>query len=108
MSLYGDYIKERENKSIVESDVGFATYSVAKDGIYIEDIYVRPEYRKGHIAADMADQIAVIAREKGLHKLYGSVCPSANGSTASLKVLLAYGFKLNSSTNNFIMLEKEI
>ncbi len=108
MSLYSEYIQEREGKSIVESDVGFATYSIVKDGIYIIDLYVKPDYRKSRIAADFADQIADIAKEKGLKKLFGSVAPSTNGSTASLKVLLAYGFKLVNSANDFIWLEKEI
>lgn len=108
MSLFGDYIKQREGKDIIESDKGFATYSVVKDGIYIEDIFVSADHRHSGEAARMADQIADIAREKGLKRLYGSVSPSANNSTASLKVLLAYGFKLNSSTNNFIWMEKDL
>lgn len=108
MSLFGDYIKQRENKDIVESDKGFATYSVVKDGIYIEDIFVSADHRHSGEAAKMADKIADIAREKGLNKLFGSVSPSALGSTTSLKVLLAYGFELNSSTNNFIWLEKKL
>lgn len=108
MSLFGNYIKQRENKDIIESDKGFATYSIVKDGIYIEDIYIENDHRHQGEAARMADQIADIAREKGLTKLFGSISPSANGSTDSLKVLLAYGFKLNSSTNNFIWLEKVV
>jgi len=108
MSLFANYIKQRENKDILETEVGFATYSVVKDGIYIEDIFVEESHRHTGEAAKMADQIANIARDKGLHKLFGSISPSGNHSTEGLKVLLAYGFKLNSSTNNFIWLEKEI
>lgn len=108
MSLFGDYIKQRENKDIIETDKGFATYSVVKDGIYIEDIFVSSDYRHSHEAARMADQIAIIAKEKGLNKLFGSISPTANHSTSSLKVLLAYGFQLDSATNNFILLKKDI
>lgn len=108
MSLYADYIKERENKETVESELGFATYSFIKDGAYIVDIYVKPEYRKSHVASDLANQVTEIAKKKGLKKLFGSVVPSANGSTASLKALFSYGFKLVNSANDFIWLEKEI
>lgn len=108
MSLFANYIKQRENKDIVETDVGFATFSTVKDGIYIEDIFVQESHRHTGEAARMADKIALIAKEKGFHKLFGSISPSGNHSTEGLKVLLAYGFKLNSSTNNFIWLEKEI
>lgn len=108
MSLYADYINERTGKEIVESDKGFATYYFHKDGCYIEDIYVQPDYRKSGEASNMANKIAEIAKSKGINKLYGTVCPSANNSTDSLKVLLAYGFKLDSSISNLIALVKEI
>lgn len=108
MSLYAEYIKERTNKEIIESNQGFATYSFAEAGVYIEDIYVQPEHRKSGIASKLADQIVEIAKSKGISKLYGSVVPSASGSTASCSVLIAYGMRLSSSTNNFILFEKDI
>lgn len=109
MSLYAQYIKERENKEIIESEQGFATYSINKDNsCYIQDIYVHPDHRHDHVASKFADQIVDIVKKKGVHTLYGSVSPTANNSTISLKVLLAYGFELDSSTNNFILVRKEI
>lgn len=108
MSLFGDYIKEREDKEIIEDSFGFATYSFLADGIYIIDIYVAPDYRKSNVASKYADKIADIAKSKGLNKLYGSVCPAAKGSDASLKVLQAYGFKLDSLSNGLIVMKKDI
>lgn len=107
-SLYAEYIKERENKHIVENERGFATYVFIDKGVYIQDIYVRSDFRHSGEAAALADQIANIAKEKGYNKMYGSVVPTANNSTSSLKVLLAYGFQLDSSTNNIVYLVKEI
>lgn len=108
MSLFGDYIKERLSKEIVENDLGFCTYFFLQDGVYIEDLYVRPEYRKGHIAAKLADQVAEIAKEKGFKKMYGSVRPSSKGSTDSLKVLFAYGMRLDSAGPDAVITVKEI
>lgn len=108
MSLFGQYIKERENKEIVENDYGFATYTFVNDGVYIEDIYVIPSHRKSSIASELADAVAKVAKDKGLTKLYGSVVPSTQNSTISLKVLLAYGFKVNSSERNVIFMVKDI
>jgi len=107
-SLYGQYIKERLNKDIIETENGFATYYFLNDSCYIENIYVTEDARKSKEATRLADQIAEIAKEKGFKKLCGSVVPSAKGSTESLKVLLAYGFKLDSSVNNFILMVKEL
>jgi predicted GNAT family acetyltransferase len=109
MSHYADYIKERLGKHIIEDERGFATYSFTDEStVYIEDIYITPEHRKSGVATSFADKIVAIAKAKGCTRLLGSVAPSANGSTDSLKCFLAYGCSLESSTNNFIVLVKRI
>lgn len=108
MSNFAKYIYERMNKSIVEDADGFATYYFSQDACYIEDIYVVPEKRKSGVAKKYADKIAIEAGQKGCKVLLGSVKPSANGSTESVKVLLAYGFRIVSSQPDFIWFEKEL
>jgi len=109
VSLYAEYLAERTTDQIIETHNAFATYKfLDKDTCYIIDIYVLPEFRKSGVASDIADIIKGIAKEKGCTKLIGSVVPSAKGSTTSVKVLLGYGMKLQSSTNDFVVFEKEI
>lgn len=108
MSLYGEYIRERLGKEIVEEQWGFATFSFVDDGCYIEDIYVSPDFREQGNAAHLADRIAVIAKGRGCKYLFGSVVPSANCATRSIKVLLAYGFNVTGAKENFIIFRKEI
>ena len=110
MSLYAKYLTERTNDRILEIGHGFATYRLLPEqkAAYIIDIFVDSDFRKAGSAAQMADEIAKIAKKEGCTKLLGSVVPSAKNSTISLKVLLAYGMTLQSSTNDFIIFEKEI
>lgn len=109
MSLYSDYIKERTNRSMIETDDGFVIYFYPNpQTVYIEDIYVVPSKRKSHLASEMADLVVKEAKEKGCNVLIGSVAPSAKNSTASVKVLLAYGMELDSSQNDFIVFKKGI
>lgn len=108
MSLFAEYIKERTDKDILENDKGFATYYFINDSCYIEDIYVKPEFRQSGEASNLANEIVKIAKDKQCNRLIGSVVPSAKGSTSSLKVLLAYGFQLDSSLNDFIVMSKVI
>ncbi len=107
-SMYAKYKKERENKEILESEIGFDIYFFENDYVYIEDIFVEKEYRKGKEASRLADEVAKIAKEKGINKMLGSVRPSSKGSTSSLKVLLGYGFKLASSHEDAIYFIKDI
>lgn len=109
-SLYAQYIKEREGKEILETDKGFATFTVLNNGeCYIQDIYVLPDHRQTGAASEMAARITEIAKSRDCHTLVGSVCVSTNNPTTSLKVLLAYGFKLHSvQNNNMIFLTKDL
>jgi hypothetical protein len=110
LSLFGQYIREREGKLIVESEVGFATYMFWPDqkACYIEDIFVLPEFRRSHQASLFADQIAIEAKNAGMQWLVGSVKATLPSSTASVKVLLGYGMQVDSAENGVIWFKKEI
>lgn len=109
MSLYAEYIREQTYGDIIETDIGFATYVfIDSETCYIKDIYVRPEFRMVHAASDISAIIEDIARANGCKRLLGSVVPSTKNSTRSLKVLLAYGFQLLSSSNDIIYFQKDL
>jgi GNAT superfamily N-acetyltransferase len=108
-SLYAQYLTERTNDAIIETDDGFATYRFLNpQQCYIVDIFVVPEKRKLGGASRLADQIAEIAKAKGCTSLIGTVVASAKGSTTSLKVLLAYGFVVDSFAADLAVFRKDI
>jgi len=109
-SHYAQYISERTDDEILETDYGFATYRYlnGERSVYIIDIFVSPKHRRKYGASAMADKVAEIAVQKGCTEMLGSVCPTAKNSTESLKVLLGYGMKLKSASDNFIVFSKEI
>lgn len=109
MSLYSNYLMEKTSDKIIETDKAFATYRYVNDKtVYIIDLYVLPLFRKTDVASTIADNIVEEARKKGCNKLLGSVVPSNKNSTSSLKILLAYGMTLESSSNDFILFKKDI
>ena len=110
-SLYASYLAEKTDTQVIETERGFCTYRWLDDGPYIIDIYVGPDFRHDHEASRMADQIANLAREKGKKIMFGSVNIGTKQCTEAMRVLLAYGFQLHSTstaTPNFVMLSKEI
>lgn len=110
MSLYAEYVKEREEKFVIENEEAFCKYGINEKEkyCYIEDLYVRPESRKSGIGQRMTDFICIIAKNKGCKKVITSMVPSAKGSDYSMKVILKYGFRLRSSDYNVIYFEKEL
>lgn len=108
MSMFAEYLKEKTDDMIVETPEGFATYRYVDNSVYIIDLYVKPDFRRTYAASTIADNIVDEALKHGCNKLLGSVVPSNKGSTDSVKVLLAYGMSLDSSSNDFILFKKEI
>lgn len=109
LSLYAQYVEEREGASVYESERGFLVYQILGPEVYVKDLYVRPDFRNSGEAADMANQVAALAKAQGCLRMSGSVCPRAKGATDSLKVLLAYGMKLHSiGTDGLIYFVKDI
>jgi len=102
------YLKERENIDSIESEYGFATFLISGDECYLRDIWTDDKYRHKSFASVLADQVCDIAREKGCKFLTGTVCPKANNSTTSLKVLLGYGMQLIDSKENLIIFKKDL
>ncbi len=110
LSLYADYLKERTNDEIVETDAGFATYRYINDGksVYIIDIYTDPSDRRKSLATTLADVVVADAKNRGCTELLGTVVPSTKNSTVSLRVLLGYGMTLQSAANDLIVFRKDI
>lgn len=108
LSFYEAYITEREGKKILQTDYGFAKYSIDQSVIYLEDFYVVPEKRRSGLGKELADKIVEIGKSQGCKQLLGSVVPMSNGSTENLKHLLTYGMRLYSSGPNIIYFIKDI
>lgn len=109
MSLYSQYISERSNEGIIESDRGFVSFRrVDEKTMYMVDMYVVPEHRQLSNAKKMADIVADLAKSDGCTRLLSSVVPSTNNATASIKLHLAYGMSLLSSSDDLIMFGKDL
>ncbi len=110
LSLYAQYILEKTNDMILETENGWATYRYINDdrSVYILDIYVVPEKRRSGEMSKMANEIAYLAKAKGCTEMIGTITPSTKHSTRSLKALLGYGMQLQSSINDFIIFRKDI
>ena len=108
MSLYGDYIAEREGLNIYETAGGFATYKINGNECYIIDIYVKPELRKAGVASDIANVVSDRAKKQGCKYLTGSVDPRTNSATDSVKVLLSYEMNIHSIQGNLVFFIKEL
>lgn len=108
MSLYKEYIFEREQKEIIEGESGFATFKIFDKECYLQDIYVKPELRQTKLASKMADEVCNIARNRGCSFLIGSVSIDDANATRNMKVFLNYNMELYKIAGSMIFLRKNI
>lgn len=109
MSLYADYIREREGFEVVETEDGFATFKLYENGeCYLRDIYVAPEARETGLATEMADRVCEIARASLCHTLIGSVAIDDKFATRNTKVLLAYGMEIYKTSGTVVFFKKRL
>jgi len=108
MELYADYLKEQKGVKIIELPEGFATYKIDGNTCYLQDIYVKPEFRIKGIASKLADRVTQFAKEAKCTRLLGSTEVGTAGDTVSLQAQLAYGFKLYMLSGSVIVTSKEL
>jgi predicted GNAT superfamily acetyltransferase len=108
MSLYAQYVAEKDGMSVLEKEHGFAVFRVQSDTVYLRDIFVVEAKRKTHLAKEMADEVAEIARRKGCKYMTGTVNPNLPSATNSILVLAAYGMNLISANQDALLFGKEI
>lgn len=108
MSLWADYVKEREGHHSIEEEWGFAEFSIQPPSCFVHSVYIRPEDRRKFRGSGLVFRIEQIAKEQGCTHIWTQVWVPANGSTESLRAILPYGFKLHSALDQIIMLNKEI
>lgn len=112
IDMYAAYVKERLGKDVYITDEGFAVYQVFHNDqgghIYIEEIYVKPEFRRKGAGTRIGDAICEIAKGKGIKRVYGSVNTLANGATASMKSLLYYNMEFSHIKNEMIFFVKKL
>jgi len=109
MSLFGDYILEREGKQIIEDEKGFITYIIEGDGsCFISDMYIIPEERHRGYGKILMDKVGIIAKKYDCICLTTTVCPTTEGSTHALKSALNYGFRLVNNIDDLIIIQKSL
>lgn len=112
MSKFGDmyktYCRDREGIEVIEFDYGFMLLKSLPNMLYIQDIFVLPEYRTAGKGREMLEYTEQRAICEGKSAILGSCSPAGDGSTISMKAMLACGFRLSSCEKDMIYLVKEL
>lgn len=108
-SMYKDYIESQGfDRHVYETEHGFLTYNKRDDILQLEEIYIKPEYRRKGFASKFYKEAERIGREMDCKELKGSIIIGSSNAEGSMICLLKNDFKLHYTDGFIIYLRKEI
>lgn len=108
MSAYADYSKERYGHETIEREWGFVSYSFVPPYIALQDVYVKPEFRRGIKGLSFLVDVQRIGKEAGMTHIWTQVWLSDSQAARAVRCNLACNFKMISADGGRIVFEKEI
>ena len=102
MSLYADYIKESKGNTVVEDEMGFYEYSLKEECLYVENIYIKDEYRGSKKMFKYMSELAEIAKAYDLPCLTAVVNVLNLNANSVLNYFITYGGRVFLAQNNNI------
>jgi GNAT superfamily N-acetyltransferase len=107
-SLYGQYVKEKEGRGIIEGKDYFLTYKFEKEWCYIVDMYVAPKVRSEGLITKISLECEEIARKAGYTKMLGSVDITSNWAEPPAIGMMRHGYKFFKLVGNIIYFLKDL
>lgn len=109
MSMYKDYVENQmPNRYVHETEKGFITYNVNGPECHLEEIYIKPEYRRQGVYSELETYAANDAKEKGCEYLKGTIIIGTNMAEESARAMLKYGYKFWYTDGIIIFVKKEL
>lgn len=107
-SHFADYMLERENAEIIETEKGFVCFKFEDENCIITDIYIAPEFRNGQVGRDFGKQVEEKAKEKGLDCVYCYADKNALNFNDSVNFILKNKYIIQNIDGNLVYFKKGI
>lgn len=93
LDLYKQYLEEREGAHLMAYDWGFAVYKFEPEFVYLQDIFVAPQFRESGLGVRLEQLVIEKALEKGYTAIVGSVVKSTKFGPQMHKIMLGLGYE---------------
>jgi len=108
-SMYKKYVENQlPNRFVHETTKGFITYNINGKECQLEEVYVKPEFRRQGIVKELYDFAANHGKELGCEYLKGSLVIGTNMLEESCMALLKYDYKFWYTDGILIYLKKDL
>jgi len=107
-TLYAKYIKERDDREILEDEFGFITYKISGEECYINDMCIDLSERSGSRGRNLIEQLKEIALKLGCTFISANIYLADKGSSNTLFASLKVGFKVVKANHDILFIVKKI
>ncbi len=107
-SLWASYKLESLGLHTIELDWGLASYCLGNDCLFIDEFYIRPDFRRNGYGRKLLEMIKSVAIEAGKPSIRSTVSLNNKTSVLSLQAQLAGGFVPIKAENGMILLSLEL
>lgn len=106
--MWTEYMKERFGYSTLVEEYGFVSYTVELGTILLQEIYIKPEFRRVGKSKELLEKLEGIGKERSCSRVWAQVWTTDVGCSQTLKTALGLGFKVQDANNNRVVIVKEI
>jgi predicted GNAT superfamily acetyltransferase len=108
MDLYRDYIKERENLSLLKHPHGWISYRVNENECYLADMFIAKDHRGSGLVKKMIEDLKDIAILSGCELISANIHLNDKGANHTLKAALKLDFSIVRAEHNIIVIVKKL
>jgi hypothetical protein len=108
MNQWVAYVRERFGDEVIEEEWGFCTYRIILPFIAFNNLYVKPEFRRGIKGFQFLNSVIRIGKAAGATHIWTEVSLKDSGADKAVRCNLACKFKMITAHNDAIIFQREI
>lgn len=107
-TLYAKYIKQRDDREMLEDENAFVIYKIVGEECFIVDMFVEKDSRGSSKFKSLLDSLSNIASENKCKVISANIHLIDVGATHAFRSALQFGFKLARAENGILLIVKEL
>lgn len=108
MSLYAEYIKEREGSEIIEVKDAFVSYKIIGKECFLADMYIRPHMRGSNLFRQLINSLSAVAKGAGCDHISTNIHTLDANCSRNVKAALKVDFSIINANNGVMLLVKKL
>lgn len=108
MNNYAAYLKERENKYILENRHGFIVYKINDKDCFIAEMFIQKEQRGSGLLEQMIGELTELAKLNKCETITATIFLNDRGANRTLRASQKFNFNIIQANNDVLLIQKGV